>query len=194
MKRFINLVTLVLLTSCTSAPLSVNYYLLHTPTPIASEAISKKTQIYFSSLSIADYLHQKSLVIQISQHELHFSRQDLWAEDLKQSFYKALKHDLNLSSGNQYGSTSPFSENELILKVNLEHFNITNEASVISSGTYRIQDNNKWLDKPFYVSAPLLKNGYPHAVTQLRSTIETLAKQINADINQYQQINTDNEP
>ncbi|MEO9946204.1 MAG: ABC-type transport auxiliary lipoprotein family protein [Paraglaciecola sp.] len=179
------------LVSCTSAPLSVNHYLLHTPTPVVTEAHNKqKTPIYFSSVTLADYLRQASLIIQLNEHELHYSRQDLWAEGLQSSFYKALKHDLNFYNPLQ-NITEPNSvENALTLKVNLQHFLITNRASVISSGTYSIKSKGaNWLQKPFYFTIPLEKDGYPHAVSQLRKTIESLALQINQDIRNIQSSN-----
>lgn len=181
----------VFLVSCTSAPLSVNHYLLHTPTPVVTGAHDKqKTPIYFSSVTLADYLRQASLIIQLNKHELHYSRQDLWAEKLEASFYKALHQDLNNSAQNRYIIEPDLAENALNLKVNLQHFLITNEASVISSGTYSIKlPSSDWLQKPFYFTIPLEKDGYPHAVTQLRKTIATLALQINQDIQDLESSN-----
>ena len=177
-----------ILLSCSSAPLSVNHYLLHSPTPPSTTIGDlQKSSVTFDQVIIADYLRQVSLVIQMDDHKLYFSRQDIWAESLQTSFYKALKYDLNLSKNTMYVTSHQSSEQEITLKVKLEHFHITNHSSVISSGTYMLLGNNtQGVEKPFYFTLPLKQDGYPHAVSQLRKTVKTLAQQINQDIGQWQ--------
>ncbi|WP_299073584.1 ABC-type transport auxiliary lipoprotein family protein [uncultured Paraglaciecola sp.] len=185
---------LLLLCSCTSAPVNIHYYLLHTPEshPISINDASKPTAA-LQPLSIADYLQQSSLVMQVNQNQLHYARQDLWAETLQSSFYKALLQDLNTYGQRNYMPyTPPYSaQTEVTISVQLDHFHVTDTSSVISSGRYTLSNpsskdgnnrNTARSSHAFYFESELTQDGYAHAVEQLRSLVVLLSKQIEEDI------------
>ena len=194
MKMITIFLCIALLSSCSSKPLNVRYYLLHTPEMKISDTTDKiKPMVVFQLLNVADYLRQSSLVIQVAQHELHYSRQDVWAETLQSSFYKALLQDLNTTSERIYvASSSPnamFAEVAITLK--LEHFHTTDSSTVVSSGQYWLSVNTPQTNKnkemtassyPFFFESGLKQNGYAHAVEQLRALIFILSKKIEKDI------------
>jgi uncharacterized lipoprotein YmbA len=187
-------ICMALLISCTSEPLSVRYYLLHTPENKVTNTSDKTKPIaVLQLLNVADYLRQPSLVMQVDQHELHYSHQDVWAEKLHSSFFKALLHDLNTTGQRNYvASSSPEAINAVsAISVKLEHFHATDVSTVVSSGRYwlsahdRQNDNNKDLansSHAFYFESELKQDGYAHAVEQLRTLVTSLSKQIEKDI------------
>jgi len=190
--------------SCTSNPLSVRYYLLHTPdnkvssttletTAIKTTAVKTKPITVLRLLDVADYLRQSSLVMQVNQHELYYSRQDVWAEKLHSSFYKALLQDLNTSGQRYYvASSSPNAINAVAaITVKLEHFHSTDASTVVSSGRYWLSANDPQTDKnkdlnqsshSFFFESQLKQDGYAHAVAQLRTLVVSLSQQIETDI------------
>ena len=182
------------LSSCTSEPLSVRYYLLHTPENKVTNTIDNaKPIVILRLLDVADYLRQPSLVMQVDQFELHYSHQDVWAEKLQSSFFKALLQDLNISGNTNYvASSSPEAINAVTtINVKLEHFHATDASTVVSSGQYwlsahdRKNDKNKDLPNSshsFYFKSELKQDGYAQAVKQLRALMASLAKQIEKDI------------
>jgi uncharacterized lipoprotein YmbA len=188
-----------LLISCTSEPLSVRYYLLHTPESnvsnitLATQPIKAKPIVVLQLLNVADYLRQSSLVMQVSQHELHYSRQDVWAEKLQSSFYKTLLQDLNaIGQRNYIAATSPNATFAMTtVSIQLEHFHATGASTVVSSGRYRVSvldpetDKSKdrvTLSHTFFFESDLKQDGYAHAVEQLRTLIVSLAEKIEKDI------------
>jgi uncharacterized lipoprotein YmbA len=193
---------MALLSSCTSKPLSVRYYLLHTPMNNVSDTITEtktakaKPVAVLKLVNVADYLRQSSLVMQVNQHELYYSRQDVWAEKLQSSFYKALLQDLNVSSPQNYvASSSPSAKHASnVVTIKLEHFHTTDSSTVVSSGQYWLSVNdpqtsqnskNQHIDissHSFFFETPLKQDGYAHAVEQLRATVVSLSRQIEKDI------------
>ena len=185
---------MALLISCTSDPVGVRYYLLHTPeNNVPNHGDDTKPIAVLQSLNVADYLRDSSLVMQVNQYELQYSRQDVWAEKLQSSFYKALLQDLNGSNNRSYvAESSPnamHAETAIIIK--LDHFHITDASSVVSSGRYWLSVNESQKSKnidptasshTFYFESPLKQDGYAHAVEQLRALVDNLAKQIKKDI------------
>jgi uncharacterized lipoprotein YmbA len=184
----------VLLVGCTSKPLSVRYYLLYTPenkVPVISN--DAKPIAVLKSLDVADYLRQSSLVMQVAQHELYYSRQDVWAEKLQSSFYKALLQDLNATGQRNYvASFSPSATHAAVdITVKLEHFHATDSSTVVSSGRYWLSVNERQTDKnndlattshSFFFESQLKQDGYAHSVEQLRTLVHSLSKQIEKDI------------
>jgi uncharacterized lipoprotein YmbA len=191
---------MALLIGCTSKPLSVRYYLLHTPDLLhASENADLstgdvvKTIVVLKLLTVADYLRQASLVMQVDKHQLYYSRQDVWAEKLHSSFYKALLQDLNADGQKNYvASSSPNAASaSAAITIKLEHFHATDRSTVVSSGRYWLSENEMAKDKhsehastshSFFFESDLTQDGYAHAVKQLRGLVNNLAKQIEKDI------------
>lgn len=184
----------MLLISCTSNPLSVRYYLLHTPEGnLSTTTDSEKPIVVLHSLNVADYLRQTSLIMQIDQHELYYSRENVWAENLQSSFYKALLQDLNATGQRNYVTSSAPEAMEATtsIKIDLSHFHATDNSTVISSGRYWLTGNEHQLienkkhalsSHTFFFESELKQDGYAQAVRQLRTLVTSLSKQIEKDI------------
>lgn len=194
MKIIVIWLCIMLLISCTSKPLSVKYYLLHTPENRVSKTTGTAQPIaVLESLIVADYLRQSSLVMQVNQYELHYSRQDVWAEKLQSSLHKALLQDLN--SANQQNYVASSSSNAHLagttITIKLDHFHATDASTVVSSGQYWLSADSRQLSKNkdlamsnhlFFFELELKQDGYAHAVKQLRKLVAHLAKKIEKDI------------
>jgi uncharacterized lipoprotein YmbA len=194
MKIMITLLSLVLLASCTSKPLMVKYYLLHTPdNKILNTRVQTKPIVILQMVDVAEYLNQSGLVMQIDKFELYYSRQDVWAEKLQSSFYKALLEDLNATGQRNYvvydSPNAVFASSRI--KIELAHFHATDTSSVVSSGRYWLSLNSPQsteqneltsLSHAFFFESELKQDGYAHAVKKLRTLINDLAKQIEKDI------------
>lgn len=191
--------SVALLIGCTSEPLSVRYYLLHTPEnkvpniTLVTQPIKTKPTVVLQLLNVADYLRQSSLVMQVNQHELHYSRQDVWAEKLQSSFYKALLQDLNaIGQRNYVTSSSPNATHATAtISIQLEHFHATDTSTVVSSGRYWVSADAPKTDKSkdlatsihtFFFESDLKQDGYAHAVEQLRTLVVSLSNKIEKDI------------
>lgn len=184
----------MLLLSCTSEPLNVRYYLLHTPQNTGDiKSATAKPIAVLQALSIADYLRQSSLVLQVDEHELHYARQDVWAEALQSSFYNALLQDLNtIGLRNYVAATAPDAQGaSTIIRVQLDHFHATDASTVVSSGRYWLSVKDLKGDKNnvmaaaahgFYFESELTQDGYAHGVEQLRTLVSHLANQIEKDV------------
>ena len=184
----------MLLISCTSEPLNVRYYLLHTPqNKVDIKSDVAKPIVVVQSLKIADYLRQSNLVLQVDEFELHYSRQDVWAEELESSFYNALLQDLNTYGQRNYvAASSPEAISAATtIHLKLEHFHATDASIVVSSGGYWLSVNdlkageNKKLtttSHSFYFESELTQDGYSHAVEKLRTLVGNLASKIEKDI------------
>jgi uncharacterized lipoprotein YmbA len=194
MKTFLLLSMFLSLMACTSDPLMVRYYLLHTPDKIEGASIqTAKSIVVLEKIAVANYLRQTSLVMQVAEHELYYSRQDVWAESLQTSFYNALLQDLNNSNSHTYVSyNSPIADmSTLTIKVKLEHFHATDKSTIVTTGSYWLSPQNggasegesaELLQDTFYFDIALHQDGYAHAVEQLRLSINQLAQQLQIQI------------
>lgn len=181
----------ILITGCSSPPISMRYYQLHLPKQIELPINSSElNQILVKPVKVADYLSQGNLVMQINKHELFYSRSDFWAEELSNSFYKSLLQDLNSLGSAQFVShidtqVKPVTQS---ISVELNHFNSTDNSTVIAAGRYAIvpsphSENKKVKHNTFYFELTLTKDGYAHSVEQLRQLVYLTAQSINTDLN-----------
>lgn len=178
---------------CSTAPVKINHYLLNTPKGGVVQKELDLPLVLIKQVNIADYLRQANLVILLTQHEVYYSPQDVWAESLQSSFTQALLEELNNARTHHYiGVNSPLAAlASSTISIDLAHFHSTHLSTVVQSGRYWITTtSNKLIEKSdtaiteqkFYFELDLQQDGFAHAVDKLRETVTLLAQQINREI------------
>ncbi|MDU0354730.1 ABC-type transport auxiliary lipoprotein family protein [Paraglaciecola aquimarina] len=187
MKTLLTLLCACLLCACSSAPLHVHYYHLdmaQKPNNALEQSASETVLVL--PIELAEYLQSSSLVMQIEQHQLYYSSNHMWAEQLSTGIYKSLLADLN-SRGIAYFISNKTPQHKLAnthLKLIINHFHSTDTSKVLAAGRYSLfKKNHKqgMITKPFYFELELHKDGYAHSVQQLRNLITLIAEQIKAE-------------
>ncbi len=183
----IAILSMVLFAACSSNETpKTQYYLLSNPivnTTVKAKS-EQKPRVAITLLELPDYLKQPSLVLQLSDHQLHYSNFHMWAEPLQTSFTQALIQDTNnIDERFEYfaNDTAKQASTDLALFVNITAFHPTHQSQAILVGNYWLEDKqlNKLIKaENFTFTLALNKNGYGHAVTQMRNVITKLAKQI----------------
>ncbi|MFT5312689.1 MAG: putative lipoprotein YmbA [Paraglaciecola sp.] len=185
MYKFIILSISILLQACTSPAEKINYYLLHTASNDTVKKINPQApRIVLDKIQLAEYLRQDSLVLQLSEHELFYSPKDIWAENLQTAISKALLFDLNQQSNYyQYVNYTSARHDSVsyALVLQIEHFLATDKSEVVTAGKYSLENQEtgeQLLSEAFYLHQGLQKDGYPHAVQQLRTLVFALSDKI----------------
>ena len=195
----IMLLSVMTMTACSSnnTP-KTQYYLLNSPTKaisvepaMAKSAAEKESTLSITLLELPDYLAQPNLVLQLSNHQLHYSNFHMWAEPLNAGLAQALANDLNtidkhynVSVTPEVNSTTPA---DIVIKITA--FQATHQSQVILVGNYtlkssdlRLKNATKNQAKHFKFAVELSDNGYPHAVEKMRAITLLLAEKISKSI------------
>ncbi|WP_077285082.1 membrane integrity-associated transporter subunit PqiC [Cognaticolwellia aestuarii] len=179
--------SIMLITACSSNNTAkTQYYLLNSPTlnKASDNNNNNKPVVIINLLELPEYLRQASLVLQLSEHQLHYAHFHMWAEPLQVSITEGLLQDLNAidSHHNYMPVLNPqqlTSTTEVILKINA--FHSTHQSQAILTGRYWLKEKNKnnaVKVHNFTLTADLNANGYPHAVEKMRAVITELANDI----------------
>jgi uncharacterized lipoprotein YmbA len=195
----IMLLSALSITACSSNnPAKTQYYLLNSPTKSISstaEALASnhdnKATISVSLLALPDYLAQPSLVLQLSDHQLHYSNFHMWAEPLNIGLAQALTDDLN-SINKEFNFLVNSDLKATItsdIVIEITAFQATHQSQVILVGNYTLRSTKLMLKNEvknkantFRFAIELNDNGYPHAVEKMREIIRLLAQKISTDI------------
>ncbi|NCP66285.1 MAG: hypothetical protein GW763_10125 [Paraglaciecola sp.] len=182
-KKLITVLCTALLTfGCTSTSVGLNYYVFNAPSSALPAARETNQTVAVDAIVLADYLRQSSLVMQIDEHKLYFSSQDLWAEGLQGAMQKALLADLNSSGTTLFiaGGRDTQPTYQASLSVQIDHLLVTNNSTVMLSGHYDVADlsDNTLINQAFFVELALEEDGFAHAVVKQRMLVSQLAKQI----------------
>lgn len=171
------------LAGCSSRPVSMNYYLLYEPVQMSeTQDITTWPSIELRSLSIPEYLKQRSLIVQLSPSELHFSPQHVWSEPVEQGVVQSLKdnlatnHKFRLQTQRLWTNSA---QSGYILDISIDDFIPAYNGMVILRGTYRLgqsQQPGKIIE--FAFQTPLEKDGFAHTVEKMRELVAKLANQI----------------
>lgn len=146
-------------------------------------------KVVVQQIMLAEYLKQSNLAMQIDSHQLHYSRQNAWAEPLESAIAKALLNDLNGEKSefvflSKNGPLAYDHQYELVLQI--DHLIATDKSTVVTSGTYwfvSVDENNVTNHKKqFSLERRLTEDGYLHSVSQLRMLLGELSGIIYSDI------------
>ncbi len=184
------LVSVLLLQACSSVPNTTQYYLLNNYQALdepAAEAhlgvqAAKKRQVRVS-LSLAEYLNQPSLVMQVKEHQIHYSLFHVWAEPLLLGATKSLLLDLNTQGRALSFIEARTARGEPLayLAVQIDYFHATSDSRVILSGQYRFAEEEGeeiLFAEPFTFEQNLRADGYEPSIVQMRHLVSNLARDL----------------
>tara|TARA_R110000787_G_scaffold97326_10_gene200946 strand:- start:175 stop:762 length:588 start_codon:yes stop_codon:yes gene_type:complete len=178
---------MMLITACSSniTP-NTQYYLLNSPSQANKGVVNNENRalVALKLIELPDYLKQPSLVLQLSDHQLHYSHFHIWADPLQVSLAEALSQDLNtIDSHNYYITESTLStatvKTDIVVK--LSAFHVTHQSQAILAGSYWFQHRgmkNQEKKYNFKLLLALEDDGYPHAVDKMRKAVTQLAADI----------------
>ena len=179
MKIVIGLLSALLLSGCATTTLELpKYYVLSGAPSTSAVQDELSTQVTLDNIALADYLRTSNMVLQVSDHELFFSTNHLWAEPLKVGIEKALSRHVSLTT---VGETSP-----IHLDLVIDYFHVIDQDSVILAGNFALKEDGKPLKKQrFSLSEPLNRSGYHYSVSVMSELVDRLGSDISKQIEEY---------
>ena len=179
----VSVVSILLLQGCTSAPTSLNYYLLHSTDSMPLKQGDIKQIIVLDKITLPDYLKHRGLVYQTSDTNLHISTSHLWAEPVEEGLTKVLssaladKH-ISLNRGDQYSK-----EESTHISLHIGDFISTYEGEVVLSGQYTISSAEDGASiHPFKFNASLDNDGFSSSIKAMRNTVTQLAQHLERNL------------
>ncbi len=186
---------LFILSACSATPQATRYYLLNSYKSTEMESsqsgslVERETEVISLSVTLADYLMQPSVVMQIDEHQIHYALFHRWAEPLLSGTEQSLLQDLNarIDHGEFVKAEGGASNTQSsYLHVNVDYFHIGQDSSVILAGHYKfvVPGDTGTADKGvFSFRETLSSDGYEPAIGQMRQLITELSDQISGDLN-----------
>jgi uncharacterized lipoprotein YmbA len=169
---------------CSSGPNTIQYYVLEDIHVPAVKKYQNPSLIVLHPPLLSAYLDQSSLVMQLSDHQLYYASQHIWAQSLRDSLASIMLSDLN-AMGQSYEVISahdPRAANaEYQLKINIEHLLPNQDEGVILSGQYWISaysSENVIARDTFGHSVPLNEDGFANAVAQMRQAVRLFTQSL----------------
>lgn len=187
-----NLIALIFISFIISACSSdieqkTRYYLLDSPTSQSAKSTIKPVHSPLIIIRVAElpkYLTHASLVMQLSEHQLHYSHFHMWAEPLSHGLSSVIAKDLNqLNAQFQFSNYIENIENvnARVVVIHIDNFHISHQATALITGFYQVRSLSGDVETiPFDYRTKLEQDGYAHAVEKLRVS----AAKLSADINQ----------
>lgn len=181
-KVFALFLATAVLTGCNSSPAKKsNYYLLNsTSIQSGTNQLMAQPDYVLERIRMPDYLVQPNLIMQLSDHRLHYASYDMWAENLQAGVSKVLISELQNKGLKIHDHTETDLEvNRLFIRI--DHFYPTDDSQVILSGKYWVEDpvNKKVLSgNHFKFQEKLERDGYAHAVAKMRELVEKVATEL----------------
>jgi len=181
---------LLTIAGCSATPATqATYYRLANHAPSGRIAVDSSAPVLvIERLELAEFLLQSGLVLQQGDNLLQVSRQHLWAESLDVALPKVLQSDLQSAAtafhiyiqGKDFIASTTYN-----LRLQIDNFQFTDTGLALLTGQYQLVNamaGTERLRRNFSFTRDLEQDGYPHAVAQLQTLLEMLARQIAEDL------------
>jgi uncharacterized protein len=177
--RYFSAAVLLLLTACSSQPVTTFYQLPVAPVT-AKHTVASPKPLYVEPVQVASYLNGRGLVLQLSDVELVMARQHLWAEPLEQQLQRQVRDRL-LPLAQQYTAVMQAAPETLRIAVQIDQFHGLADGYAIISGRFAVSGQAS--AQSFNIRVALADDGYPALVAALAEGIQLLSSQIAQQIN-----------
>ncbi|WP_067095804.1 PqiC family protein [Marinomonas atlantica] len=173
------LLCVLALSGCSTTTLEPpKYYVLSVAPSTLIDREEDSIQVTLDNIKLAGYLQSSNMVLQVSDHELFFSSNHLWAESLKVGIEKTLAQHVSLTST---GETSP-----IYLDIVIDYFHTIDQDSVILAGSFALREASKPVKRQsFSLSEPLSRSGYHYSVSVMSDLVDQLGRDISQQVEEY---------
>ena len=155
---------------------SINYYLLDEAQTLPLEKNTQRS-IAINQVIMPEYLSLPNLILKGTDRRITLANYHFWAEPLGPSIKRAIMTDLSVLN-----PTISFVDSCLVcdsVSISVDHFYPEEVGDVVFSGRYAIKRSNGNLENhSFSLRSPLVANGYPAAVEEMRKQVRVLAHNI----------------
>ena len=140
--------SVIFMTACSSkTSQNTQYYLLNSPTQARTDIATNENLplVALKLIELPDYLKEPSLVLQLSDHQLHYSHFHMWAEPLQMSLAESLIQELNISESHYYylaESTPSDTAVKTNIMVKITAFHTTHQSQALLAGSYWFLHND----------------------------------------------------
>ncbi|TEA27931.1 hypothetical protein O970_01505 [Candidatus Schmidhempelia bombi str. Bimp] len=169
MKKLVILLSLLLLTGCSSSLPEKHYYQIKSAYSVAHvETSTADNFIWIAPITIADFLNKDGLVYQTNDVEYHVANDNLWLSPLSEQLQNLVVHDLSALLPTRVISSSPMAAAKTSVNLFIEGFHGTYQGEAVLKGYWVIANANGQLySKKFAYTLPVNKDGYGAIVETL---------------------------
>jgi uncharacterized lipoprotein YmbA len=182
MKNFYKLLLLIMmpvLFGCSSSN-NIRYYSLDSDTYfIGAECGKNDNLLLVKRVKIPEYLNTKSIVYRVNEHEVIYTNQNRWVDDLEYLVNVSLVK--NLRSNLKSWCIMPHSEvienkKSGELQISLNNFEVIKSSIAVVDYDYRFNFNNEQLIGTIHVEENLSNNDYEAVVAALNKAWQKSVK------------------
>lgn len=178
MTRLWFVVLVLLLSACTSSSTEPSYYLLRPEISNGTEAITPSKSFAFGELTIASYVDQSGLLLEVTEGQVRAARNHLWAEPVYSGIYTYMQLALSelIEEDLLPGAASP---DVHLVNIRIDQMHGTREGDALLVAYW-------WLSKGkeiygahrFAATLPLAEDGYAALARAHETLLGMLAREI----------------
>jgi uncharacterized lipoprotein YmbA len=180
MRHAPKLLPLLLTLACAGSAPTPTQYLLRGEAVPGTEQVPAARSVRLERVSVAPYLDQTGLVVEVEPGQLQAARQHLWAEPLGSGLLSLLRSELSSALGRQVSAGPGRASRDYVVWVYVDELHGSMRGSATIDASYRIESRGAQpiREYRFSRSTPLPREGYPGLVDAQVSLTQALARAI----------------
>lgn len=175
---FLVAVASVLVSACSTTPPSRSTYLLRSTANMESGPRAKSSNASLGELTVANYIDQSGLVMELSDGMIHSAKHHHWAEPLRISLREFLSAEIAADTGRSLASTSSSATDITRIDVNISQLHGDSEGNARLVAHWSLNKGNVRTEYQFAETKPLEGVGYESLVAAEKQLLIDLSQSI----------------
>jgi uncharacterized lipoprotein YmbA len=178
MRTLLILAVAIVLTACSTQPISRTTYLLRSEHALQTRALQSDTDIYLGEVMIASYLDQPGLVLEGESNTVHTAKYHQWAEPLRTSLRQFLNTEISVSLGSDIAISRIGQQRSRRIDVKIDQLHGDADGHAVLVAYWSLTEAGKTAEYQFAERTALKGVGYEALVAAEKQLLAHLAQAI----------------
>ena len=182
MRILLILATTLLISACSTQPISRSTYLLRSDHGLETRALQTTSDIYLGEVMVASYLDQPGLVLEGVSNTIHTAKYHQWAEPLSASLRQFLSTEISAGLGVDVAISRIGQAHARRLDVKIDQLHGDLQGNAVLVAYWSLTQDGTTTEYQYVRSLPLQEPGYAALVTAEKRLLIDLAQSIANDL------------
>jgi uncharacterized lipoprotein YmbA len=178
MRTLLILAVAIVLTACSTQPISRTTYLLRSDQALETRPLQRADAVCLGEVTVASYLDQPGLVLEQASGTVHIAQYHQWAEPLRVSLRQFLSTEISVALGADVALSRIAATPARRIDVTIDKLHGDAQGNAVLVAYWSVNDADSTAEYQFVQSAPLEGAGYVALVAAEKQLLQALAQSI----------------
>ena len=182
MRPLLILTAVILLSACSTQPISRSTFLLRSDRALETRALQPATELYLGEVMVASYIDQPGVVLEGADDTIHIAKYYQWAEPLRTSLRQFLNTEISVGLGSDIAISRIGQERAARIDVKIDQLHGDLDGNAVLVAYWSVTKKGKTTEYQYANRLSLQEPGYEALVAAEKRLLVDFAQSIARDL------------